>query len=307
MTDALNPATGPTWSIERDNCQVGNIVINRIVDLENIPFAAELIYPDSTPEIMERISGRLDKIHFGDTSSDLYLSFHSYLIRTANHTILVDLCCGNDKHRPTRPHWHERSGPFLDNLADAGVTPDDVDIVMCTHLHADHVGWNTKLENGTWVPTFPNARYLFAEKEFNYWQALHDANPPEPVMYGSFEDSVLPVISSGQAEFVAGDYKVGSGVFLEPAYGHTPGNVMIHAEDNGRHAILCGDAIHHPVQLIHPEWSTNFCSDQAESRATRLALLENCAGTSTMLLPAHFQSPEYGTIEKDGDGYHLVR
>ena len=123
----------------------------------------------------------------------------------------------------------------------------------------------------------------------------------------SFEDSVLPVISSGQAEFVAGDHNVGSGVFLEPAYGHTPGNVMIHAEDNGRHAILCGDAIHHPVQLIHPEWSTNFCSDQAESRATRRALLANCAGTSTMLLPAHFQSPEYGTIEKDGDGYHLVR
>ena len=106
MTNAPSLAKRPTWNTERDGCQIGNIEINRVVDLENSPFAADLIYPDSTPEIMETLAGRLDNIHFGDTSSDLYLSFHSYLIRTTNHTILVDLCCGNDKHRPTRPHWH---------------------------------------------------------------------------------------------------------------------------------------------------------------------------------------------------------
>ena len=307
MTDASSPATHPKWDTELNGCKIGDIEINRVVDLENIPFAANLIYPDATPEIVESIAERLDKIHFGDTSNDLYLSFHSYLVRTASHTILVDSCCGNDKNRPTRPHWHERSGPFLDNLAAAGVTPGDVDIVMCTHLHADHVGWNTKLENGEWVPTFSNARYLFAEKEFNHWQALHEANPPEPVMYGSFEDSVLPVMTSGQAELVAGDHKVGAGVYLEPAYGHTPGNVMIHAEDNGKHAILCGDTIHHPVQLVRPEWSTNFCTDQEEARVTRRALLADYVGTATMILPAHFQAPEYGTIEQDGSGYRLIR
>ena len=307
MTETGNFTTRPVWNAERDGCQIGDIAIDRIVDLQHIPFAADLIYPDATPDILEELASRLDKVHFGERNTELCLSFHSYLVRTASQIILVDLCCGNNKNRPTRPHWHQRSGPFLENLASAGVTPEDVDIVMCTHLHADHVGWNTRLENNNWVPTFPNARYLFAEKEFKYWQALHDADPPEPVMYGSFEDSVLPVISSGQAEFVTGDHKIANGIYLEPAYGHTPGNVLIHAENNNKHAILCGDTIHHPVQLIHPEWSTNFCTDQSESRSTRQALLSDCAGSGSILLPAHFHSPEYGTIEKDGIGYRLLR
>ena len=301
------PASRPVWNTAEDGCRIGSIQINRVIDLEAVPFASDLIYPDSTTEALDDLATRIDCIHFGDSNTELMLSFHSYLVRPRDHTILVDMCCGNDKHRPTRPHWHQRSGPFLDDLEAAGVRPEDVDFVMCTHLHADHVGWNTKLENGQWVPTFPNAQYLFAEIEFNHWQALHEANPPEPVMYGSFEDSVLPVMNSSQAVLVSGDHRVDSGIYLEPAYGHTPGNVVIHAEDDGAHAILCGDAIHHPVQLPNPEWSTNFCTDQGESRKTRIALLDECAGTSTLLLPAHFRAPEYGVIEKDGKGYALIR
>lgn len=300
-------STQPKWDAEADCCVFGSTKISRVIDLESVPYPFDAIYPDATEEIIRQLAERLPEQHFSDSKTEVHLSFHSYLVRTEHHTILVDMCCGNDKDRPARPVWHMRNGPFLENLSSAGVTREDVDYVMCTHLHADHVGWNTMLDNGEWVPTFPNAQYLFAEKEFDYWQGLHDANPPEPVMYGSFADSVLPVMDTGQAVLVAGDHEVGSGVHLEPAYGHTPGNVVIHVEDGDGHAVLCGDTIHHPVQLIHPEWSTNFCADQDQSRATRLALMNEYAGTDSILLPAHFQAPEYGQLRRDGKAFAISR
>jgi len=299
--------TALKWDANGDCCRVGGVSINRIVDLENSPFEAAAIYPDATLDIVRPLVERFGELHFDAASLDLLLSFHAYLIRTDKHTILLDLCCGNDKKRPTRPAWHLRDGPFLDNLAAAGVQSEDVDFVLCTHLHADHVGWNTRLINGDWVPTFTNAQYLFAEKEYDHWRREHENNPEESVLYGSYLDSVLPVIDSGQAKLVAPNHAVENGVYLEPAFGHTPGNVMLHVEDGGDHAILCGDAIHHPVQLAYPDWSTGFCTDPIQSRSTRMALLEDYADTKTLLLPAHFQSPDYGQIGRDGNGYRILR
>jgi glyoxylase-like metal-dependent hydrolase (beta-lactamase superfamily II) len=293
------------WNEESDSCRVGNKSIHRIVDLESIPFAAEMIYPDATPSEIKKLTAEFGQHHFDLTSLDLLLSFHSFLVQSENHTILVDLCCGNDKNRPTRQAWHKRNGPFLDNLAKTGVQPRDIDFVMCTHLHADHVGWNTQLIDGAWVPTFPNAQYLFAEKEFTHWQGEHEANPPEPILYGAYIDSVLPVMESGQALLVKSNHDVGAGIRMEAAYGHTPGNVIIHIEDQEDHAILCGDAIHHPVQLAHPEWSTHFCSDPEQSQITRMAFLADYADTKTIILPAHFQAPDYGRIESDNNRYRL--
>jgi len=295
-----------TWNAKTDSCDVGSTSIHRIVDLESLPFAANMIYPDAVPSEMQKLSSQFSAQHFDQNSFDLLLSFHSFMVRNGKHTILVDLCCGNDKDRPTHPAWHMRNGPFLDNLAKAGVQPANIDFVMCTHLHADHVGWNTQLIDGAWVPTFPNAQYLFAEKEFTHWQQLHEQNPPEPVLYGSYLDSVLPVIDSGQAQLVKSNHQVGNGIHMEAAYGHTPGNVIIHVEDTDGHAILCGDAIHHPIQLAHPEWSTNFCTDPVQSRETRTAFLNDYADTQTAILPAHFQAPDYGRIERNGKNYRLA-
>jgi len=295
------------WQAKSDSCQVGRISIQRIVDLENSPFTASAIYPDANLDIIRPLAERFGALHFDAVSFDLLLSFHAYLIRTDKHIILLDLCCGNDKERPTRLAWHLRSGPFLDNLAAAGVRPEDVDFVMCTHLHADHVGWNTRFIDGNWVPTFSNAQYLFARKEYEHWRQEHEKNPEESVLYGSYLDSVLPVINSGQAKLVKTNHAVESGIYLEPAFGHTPGNVMLHVENNGDHAILCGDAIHHPVQLAYPHWSTGFCANLDQSRSTRMALLEDYADTKTLLLPAHFQSPDYGQIGRDGNGYQILR
>ena len=295
------------WDARLDGCQVGGISVRRVADLESLPFPAGAIFPDQNDEIMQRLADQFGPLHIDPGSLEILLSFHTFVIRTAAHTILVDLCCGNDKIRSNRPQWHMRNGPFLDDLTAAGVAPEEVDFVMCTHLHADHVGWNTKRAGGDWVPTFPNAEYLFAEKEYAYWQAEYDLNPPEPLLHGSFEDSVLPVVAAGQATMVDGDHPVEAGVYLEPAYGHTPGNVVVHVEDGGDHAILCGDAIHHPVQLVHPGWSTNFCFDADQSRVTRTSLLESCAGTKTLLLPAHFRAPEYGRVARDGKQFRIER
>ena len=296
---------GVHWNAKEESCHIGKNAIHRIVDLESIPFVADMIYQDATSDIVAELAGEFGSHHLDPASLDLLLSFHSFLVRTDKHTILVDLCCGNDKDRPTRQAWHKRSGPFLDNLAKTGVQPSDIDFVMCTHLHADHVGWNTQLVDGAWVPTFPNAQYLFAEKELAHWQHEHDANPTEPILYGSYIDSVLPVMASGQAQLVKSNHAVAPGIHMEAAYGHTPGNVIIHVEDQNDHAILCGDAIHHPVQLAYPEWSTNFCTDPEQSRTTRMAFLSDYADTPTLILPAHFQAPDYHRIESDGKRYRF--
>ena len=282
---------------------MGEVLIRRIVDLEDVPFLPTLIFPDAEKEEFHSRAKLLGKRHFSDDLSKLLLSFHSFLIQTTKANILVDTCCGNDKDRPTRPFWHMRRGPFLENLSKVNIKPEDIDYVMCTHLHADHIGWNTKLENGTWKPTFPNAEYLFAEKEFRFWKDTIESNPLEKFLYGAYDDSILPVISSGQAKIVRNDHDLGSGIFMEPAFGHTPGNIMVNVLSNNFHASLCGDVLHHPIQLFFPKWYTNFCSDPQKAVNTRLNFLKNCANTNTIVLPAHFQSFHYGKIESDENSY----
>ena len=295
------------WDASNDSCNVGNSRISRVVDLEHVPFAADLVFPDANSETIKQLSKKIGLHHFSDVTLDLLLSFHSFLIQTEKYNILVDTCCGNEKDRPTRPAWHQRTGPFLDNLKHFGLTPSDIHFVLCTHLHADHVGWNTKLLNGKWVPTFPNAQYLFTKKEFDYWKTENQKNPSEPIMYGSFNDSILPVIKSGQAVLVDSNHRIDTGIQLEPAYGHTPGNIIVNVESKGDQAVLCGDVIHHPLQLLKPMWSSNFCYDPELSRKTRLNLLNRCAGAKIAILPAHFHSPDYGYIERDGEAYQLVK
>lgn len=283
-----------------------NISISRVIDIDCVPFAANAIYPSATTEAMRRALAELGAAFIDPLSLDLLLSFHAFVIRTGQHTILVDTCVGNDKSRPARPAWHRRHGPFLADLAAIGVRPEAIDFVLCTHLHADHVGWNTRQVDGRWVPTFPRAQYLIAATEYNYWRERYSANPEAPLNYGSFEDSVLPVVRSGQAVMVGSDYAVETGINFEPAPGHTPGNLVIHVKDGGRHAVLCGDVLHHPVQLAHPDWSTRFCFDPAQSQATRTELLRRYRNTQTEILAAHFRTPTIGRIIFDNGAYSFL-
>jgi glyoxylase-like metal-dependent hydrolase (beta-lactamase superfamily II) len=173
---------------------------------------------------------------------------------------------------------------------------------MCTHLHWDHVGWNTRLENGRWVPTFPNARYVMARREFTHWEGVHQRGEDTPHRT-AFEDSVLPVVRTGQSVLVDDDYALEDGLWFESAPGHTPGNVVIHARSGEETGVFMGDVIHHPLQLLKPEWSTLACTDRELSRKTRTRLIEEHAERGTRLLPAHFPSPTVGRIVRQGSAY----
>ena len=293
------------WDHARAGCDLGAVNIDRVVDMERLSYPHAMLLPTAEPDELRRLSTEMGPRIIDPETLAVSLSFHSYLIRTPNHTILVDTCCGNDKERPQRLDWHRRDGSYLNNLRARGVEPEDIDIVMCTHLHADHVGWNPRLVNGKWVPTFPNAEYLFGEKEYEFWIA-EQARTSERVMHGSHDDSVLPVMESGQARLVKEDHQIESGVNFEPAFGHTPGTVVLNVGGGDGSAMVCGDVMHHPAQVVHPQWSSGFCSDPVKSAVTRRDLLSRLAGTGTLVLPAHFLSPYYGTVEKDGEGFRTV-
>lgn len=234
----------------------------------------------------------------------VHLVIRSWLIRMPGVNILVDACVGAGKDRPLRPEWHRRDGTaFLAALAAEGLDPDDIDIVFCTHLHADHVGWNTRLEGGRWVPTFRRARHLVGRREYLHWQAAARADPAAG--HGSFADSVLPVMAAGLMELVGPGFSPAPGLRLDAAPGHSPGHMVLHV-DHGAGAVLCGDVLHSPVQLARPDWSSAFCSDPARARRTRRALLAAVAARGSHLVPAHFPDPGWCRIRADGAGFRPV-
>jgi glyoxylase-like metal-dependent hydrolase (beta-lactamase superfamily II) len=234
-----------------------------------------------------------------DAEGLLILCFQSYIVKTPHHTILVDSCIGNDKPRPLRPQWNMKTdGTYMRALASAGFSVDDIDYVMCTHLHVDHVGWNTRLEGDRWVPTFPNARYIFAKEEFDYWTDQHAKTPVPP-----FADSVLPIVGARRAEIVRNDYEIGDHARILLTPGHTPGHVAF-AFGRGRDtAVVSGDLMHSPLQARYPELSAKFDVDQAQAAATRRNFLERYCDTDTLCCTAHFPSPSTGKIRRWANGF----
>jgi glyoxylase-like metal-dependent hydrolase (beta-lactamase superfamily II) len=285
--------------------RIGDFEVQRITEFEGPFIGPETFFPDFDPEVLRANPDMAGPGLVDPASGKLVFSFHCYVVRTSRHTILIDSCLGNDKERPTRPQFHRLRTPFLADLAGAGVNVEDVDYVMCTHLHWDHVGWNTRLENGRWVPTFPNARYVMARREFDHWQGAHREGEDTPHRR-AFEDSVLPVVRTGQSVLVGDDYAFEDGLWFESAPGHTPGNVVIHARSGDSHAVFLGDVIHHQFQLMKPEWSTLACSDPELSKKTRMRLVEEYAANGTRLLPGHFPSPTVGMIVRRGAGYRYA-
>jgi glyoxylase-like metal-dependent hydrolase (beta-lactamase superfamily II) len=278
----------------------GGVTVDRVVETEGPSFHLGFIFPDAADAA---IAGESDWLlpHFLDPASGrLLMSLHSYVIRTRHHTILVDTCVGNHKDRPSTPAWHRRDTGWLDDLRAMGVPPESVDFVLCTHLHVDHVGWNTRLEDGRWVPTFPNARYLFHRDEYAHWETNEMPHVGSGTTEGSFEDSVLPVVGAGLADFVEGDHGIEDGLYLEASPGHTPGHVCLHLEGGGERALFTGDMMHHPVQTAYPEWNSRYCHDPALSRATRQRYVERYADTATRILAAHFPQPVAGRIVSNG-------
>ena len=224
------------------------------------------------------------------------------MIRTKHHTILVDACCGNSKDRPGWDRFHMLNTPYLERLAEAGVRPEDVDYVMCTHLHVDHVGWNTRLLDGRWVPTFPNAKYVMSRVDRNFFDPAQNADLTE----GSaliYQDSILPVIESGQAQLIETTDQIGDGLLIEPAPGHSPGHVVLRLLSQGQEGMFIGDVMHQPIQVYRPEWSSRFCDDPKLAAQSRLRVLEQCAESGCRVFPAHFGAPHVGWVRRKGSGF----
>ena len=229
----------------------------------------------------------------------LLQKIHCCVIDTGSERIAVDTCVGNDKERGN-PLWHEQQGPFLDRLSEAGYAPESITHVVCTHLHVDHVGWNTRLVDGEWVPTFPNAEYIFVGVEFDHWSNTEDLFG-DPV----FEDSVAPIKDAGLANLVGSDHEIGDFVSFESTPGHTPGHISVRVESGGERAIITGDMAHSPIQIANPELSSSFDTDPDMARATRFEAFARWADGQTLVIGTHFGTPTAGTMHVDGDGYRL--
>jgi glyoxylase-like metal-dependent hydrolase (beta-lactamase superfamily II) len=260
------------------------------------------MFPDATDETVRRHISWMAPDYMDAATERMLFSFQSFLIRTPRLNILVDCCVGNDKDRPGRPHWHQQNWPWVANLAAAGVRPEEIDVVMCTHLHTDHVGWNTQLKDGRWVPTFPNARYVFSETEYRHWEAMLGASE---VGDNVFNDSVLPVVEAGRADLVRDDYEIDHGIVLEPTPGHSPGHVALHVDSEGDTALFTGDLFHHPLQMYEPDLSSTVCTDPVLSRQSRYDFLNKYADSGALILPAHFTGTGIGEIHTDGEGWRF--
>jgi glyoxylase-like metal-dependent hydrolase (beta-lactamase superfamily II) len=284
--------------------RIGSFEVNRIADYQGPFFDPSEFFPDFDPAVVSEHAALLGPRLLEPGTGKLIFSFHSFVVRTGRHTILIDSCIGNDKERPTRPQFHRMHTSFIDDLARLGVKPEEVDYVMCTHLHWDHVGWNTRLVDGSWVPTFPNAKYVMAKKEHDHWRDFHASGVDSPHAL-AFGDSILPVVKSGQALLVDDNYALDDGLWFEPYPGHTPGNIVIHAKSGGDRGVFIGDVLHHPLQCLRPEWSTFACTDMDGSRVSRTRLLEEHADSGTLVMPAHFPEPTAGWVRRHGSAYRF--
>ena len=276
---------------------LGDVTLTRVIEIGRSSFPTTSMLPESTAEAVARHHAWLKPDFWDETTDDLGSRIGSWVVRTPEHLVLIDTGVGNDKNRASNPIWHRRSGTFLDDLAAAGVRPEQVDYVVITHMHVDHVGWNTRLVNGAWVPTFPNARYVFPGEEWAFWKHENERGGDE---YGCIDDSVLPIVAAGQAQLVDDTHRIDRWLRFEPSVGHTPGHVSVRLTTSAGEAVFSGDLMHRVVQVAEPQWSSRFCYDGKQAATTRREFVERHADTGTLILAAHFPRP--GVIVRERTG-----
>jgi glyoxylase-like metal-dependent hydrolase (beta-lactamase superfamily II) len=282
-----------------DTQKIGRFRVDAVVEVAG-PTRPTWLLPAATPEALAPHRDWLVP-HFLDGEGRLRQSVHAFVVRTPDLTVVVDTCIGNDKDRGGRRPFHMLRTGFLDTLKTAGVAPEAVDVVICTHLHVDHVGWNTRLDNGRWVPTFPRARYLFARREWEHWTAENEEGTRRIM-----GDSVAPVLDAGLVELVEMDHQVTDEIRLEPTPGHTPGHVSVRLASSGSDAVITGDLMHHPVQIGEPTWQTTFDTDAAAARETRRAFCARYGDQAVAVLGTHFHHPTAGRIVSHRDGWRFA-
>jgi glyoxylase-like metal-dependent hydrolase (beta-lactamase superfamily II) len=284
--------------------KLGNITIHRVVEQQAaVFFDAFEFFPTLTKEIWEENRGWLQPKYI-DAAGKVVLCVQSYLVETPHHNILIDSCVGNHKPRPARPMWNMLdSDTYEKSLAATGIGMADIDYVMCTHLHADHVGWNTRLENGRWVPTFPKAKYLFADRELEFWTAKQKE---DAAAHPWVTDSVLPIVQANRAEVVKSNHALNDHVRLFPTPGHTIDHFSVQIGKTGQDAVIAGDMLHSPLQARYPGMGMRVDYDSKQAGITRRNVFARLCDTPTLLCTAHFPSPSTGRIARWGDGFKVV-
>ena len=274
---------------------VGRVRISKFVELETVG-GTRFILPQATPEAIRALSWLTPDFATGE--GKLKMVIQTLVLETLTRRIVVDTGLGNDKQGRSVPMWNNRTTPFLQTLSAAGFPPESIDMVICTHLHVDHVGWNTRLVDGQWVPTFAKARYVFGRTEYQHWRDHSEAADET----ATFADSVQPIVAAGRADLVASDAAICDEITLIPTPGHSPGHVSLHIRSDGAEALLTGDVAHHPCQMAHLDWSSTVDSDPAQGIATRQALFSRFADTATLVIGGHFDA---GYIKRDGTAFRF--
>jgi glyoxylase-like metal-dependent hydrolase (beta-lactamase superfamily II) len=285
--------------------KIGAVTIRKLVEVEAAMPAGGpgTMLPDGVPDAIQRIAWLVP--HFATAEGHVKISVHALLVETPALRLVVDTCIGNDKPRDGTM-FDRLQTRFLRDLEEAGWARQSVDAVLCTHLHVDHIGWNTMLENGRWVPTFPRARYYIGRQELDETRRHAASDRARPMDRAMLADSVQPVLDAGLASLVDTDAQLSPEIRLMPTPGHTPGHVSVIVESDGARAVITGDIMHHPCQMARPGWSSGFDVDQDESRMTRRAFLAEFADTPTLVIGTHFAGPTAGRVVRDGDAYRFV-
>jgi glyoxylase-like metal-dependent hydrolase (beta-lactamase superfamily II) len=278
--------------------RVGEVTVTKIVELE-VTGGSRFILPQATPEAILPLDWL--RPDFADERGRLKMSIHALVVATPSRRIVVDTCLGNDKENRRIPTWNKLQTTFLADLAAAGYARETIDTVICTHLHVDHVGWNTMLVDGRWVPTFPRARYLMGRLEYAHWTQSDRED-----MAAVLADSVSPVWDAGLVDIVETDHRLCDEISLVPTLGHTPGHVSVRIASRGETALITGDFMHHPCQIARPEWSSTADSNAVQARQTRERMLGELAGRPTLVIGTHFAGRTAGHIVRDGDAFRLT-
>jgi glyoxylase-like metal-dependent hydrolase (beta-lactamase superfamily II) len=284
--------------------QIGEATITRVEEVNKPVYPLRQIFAECTDEILAEHKSWIAPNHYEAETGRIRLSVQSWLLQVGGKKILIDCCCGNNKKKPGRPFWEDLNEPYLERLAAAGARPEEIDMVMCTHLHHDHVGWNTINRDGKWVPTFPNARYVFNRPDIDYFSAIDKDPESGPAEMGTFRECVIPILDAGKADIVSGQkHRLNDFIEIDSAPGHSPGHVVFKLESKGEKGMFTGDVLHHLLQVYYPDWNFPKNSDAAQARVSRRKILGMLADSGALMLPGHVGAPFAGRIEATANGF----
>lgn len=276
---------------------IGDVRVSRLIEVGPLDVEPQALFVDTTNDQVREV-GWLQP-HFATPDGQIKMNFQCFLIEVGGRKILVDTCVGEHKRLAVEVLSQLVTG-FLETLKAAGAGPDDIDTVLCTHLHFDHVGWNTRLVDGAWRPTFPKARYLFGREELAFALSTPGHEGDESV-----RESVQPILDAGLADPVESDHRLCDEIRLLSTPGHTPGHVSVWISSKGEEAIITGDAVHHPLQIARPDIVSSFCHEPARGAETRRRLFGQLADTPVLVIGTHFTDPTAGLLVRDGATWRL--